>query len=148
AARAGVLRMNVATGAVSTVWEDSDGVEFLALTGDGRLSVSGQSFFHRGRAYNQEVQLRQADTGQTLLRWPTHGPYLNGVAVTTDGRLVAATCGSQLYLWDTEDPKRDTTREIDARHYFTGLAFSPDGRLLAVGRNDRTLYLWDTANCE
>jgi WD40 repeat protein len=145
----GIRRLDLVTRAVSPPWEDSAGVVFLASTADGKALVSGHTFYPQpGRHFDQELRLRDPNTGQPRRRWAAVGPYLSGVAITPDGSRVAATCGPTLYVWDTDKSTPIAERQIDRRHYFTRLAFSPDGRLLAVGRNDRTVYLWKTDSWE
>jgi RNA polymerase sigma factor (sigma-70 family) len=82
-------------------------------------------------------------TGKPLAFFGKHDGGLNGIAVSPDGRSVAAaSMGGSLYLWETATgQKRLVSKEaglVDA------VAFSPDGRLLAVvNRGNSSLWRGD-----
>ncbi len=73
----------------------------------------------------------------------------DAVAISSDGRWAAAgTNHSILYIWDTNSAA--AAREIETKHWVTSLAFSPDGRTVAVGSMPEDaaggLELFDTAS--
>jgi WD40 repeat protein len=68
----------------------------------------------------------------------------SSIALSPDGRTLAATDGGSAHLWDVPSCSRRTTlaghkSSIDA------VAFSPDGRTLATAGEDHTIRLWDVA---
>jgi len=78
-------------------------------------------------------------TGKELPPLGRHDGGLNGLALSADGRLLAAvTMGGSLYLWELATGQ---TRFVAADlGYATVVAFSPDGRLLALAnRGNHTL---------
>ena len=72
---------------------------------------------------------------------------LGSPAFSPDGRLIAATSGALVKVWNISTGRKVAT--LNGHHdALTGdgaLAFSPDGRLLASGGVDRMIILWDTA---
>jgi WD40 repeat protein len=69
----------------------------------------------------------------------TFGPVdggINWAAYSADGRTIAAaTMGSSIFLWETATG--DARLVLKNSGYVTCLAFSPDGRILAVANNGR-----------
>src|SRR5262249_37745815 len=66
------------------------------------------------------------------------------LALTQDGRRLAGSDFSTLEIWDTTDPARPV-RLREPGHVVGAVAFSPDGRRLAAGRNrSELLSLIDT----
>jgi WD40 repeat protein len=66
-------------------------------------------------------------------------------AVSPDGGLLAALSGRSVIVWDmkaVESPPIKVTSP--GRLAFTGTAFHPSGKYLAVTSNDATVYLYDT----
>ncbi|MFD7631011.1 AAA family ATPase [Streptomyces sp. NPDC059851] len=91
------------------------------------------------------------------LSWFGQSVDVRIVAFTPDGRFLAgATSGSgnaaverSVLVWDMTNPDRPQPlagAQISERGFVMGLAFSPDGRLMATGTADGVLRLWNTAD--
>ncbi len=87
-----------------------------------------------------------------------HDTEITTLAVCPDGRLLAAggRTGGTLLVWDLASGQRkswtdpvtgEPTGLLEGHSYMVwGLAFSPDGALLASGASDGTVHLWDVAS--
>lgn len=113
------------------VMPDGDNVIDTAFSTDGRLLAAG------GR--NGRVILWDVATRQTV-RSPlsTGGISIQGIAFSPDGRLVAAVVNSRtVYLWDVASGQAQDPI-VAQRANLLSAAFSPDGRVLALGGGDTT----------
>jgi tRNA A-37 threonylcarbamoyl transferase component Bud32 len=128
--------------AVRTVSGDPGPVCGVALTGSGRW---GASCALRLLPDDMAVQLWDLQVGEERRRLVGRGENLTCVAVTPDGRKVAA--GGEtgaVYLWTLDPP--DTRPRAMTGHTgpVTGVTFAPDGEVLySIGR-DGAVRGWDS----
>jgi WD40 repeat protein len=113
------------------------GAQTVAFTADGRLLAAG---WGDGDA---AVSLYDAVSGEERARLPAPHPSVKAVAVAPDGTALAAAFyrtmwAGELRLWRLPGCEQ----VLSWPHPVSGLAFSPDGRLLAAGCHDGRLGLW------
>jgi WD40 repeat protein len=113
----------------------SENFSCFGFSGDGRTLFAFDHF----RICRWDVA-----TGKKLGEWPTDQQQTRDVAFCPHGRLVAHFSGpeDQIRVWDVRTGARLCTWKVrDERHIYC-LAFSPDGKKLAVGCNDGFLRLY------
>lgn len=89
------------------------------------------------------------DQGREQARLDAHADAVRAVAISSDGKLLAAAGGTcarkgEVKLWDLESKQllRTFTGHADCIY---AAAFSPDAKLLATSSYDKLIKLWDPA---
>ncbi|ORZ03612.1 WD40-repeat-containing domain protein [Syncephalastrum racemosum] len=85
-----------------------------------------------------------------LLHTFDHNSVVCCVKFSTDGRLMAAGCNQATYIYDTYTASRvavlqDEHAGRDGDLYIRSVSFSPDGKFLATGAEDKQIRIWDIA---
>ena len=111
-------------------------VRALAVTGDGRLAVSG--------GFDQAAIVWGLDTGTALSVLRFHEGAVNAVAVLPDGRFASGSEDGRIALWRLGLPEPERVLEGHAGPV-AGLAVAPDGQTLASAAWDGTARLWPLA---
>jgi hypothetical protein len=93
--------------------------------------------------YESSLRALDLSTGREVRHFPGLGNTPQAVAVSPDGRTVAAGDWSgDVSLWEVASGKL-RRRMPGHRGQIFSLAYSPDSRLLASGSMDRTALIWD-----
>jgi eukaryotic-like serine/threonine-protein kinase len=126
------------------VWETATGKEVLALDGFNALETA---FTPDGKALvavvEKYVKKWDAETGKELLQILSDKVGSHSLALAPDGRRVA-TVGVRpfVHVWDLQTGKQPLTFTGRDGQIFTRVAFSGDGRMLAVGTWDGNVEIW------
>ncbi|ORZ24582.1 WD40-repeat-containing domain protein [Absidia repens] len=106
------------------------------------MKVEGQDWF---ALFNPKVQrYLKVD----LLHTFDHGSVVCCVKFSADGRYLAAGCNQATYIYDTTNAARvavlqDESTGRDTDLYIRSVSFSPDGKHLATGAEDKQIRIWD-----
>jgi WD40 repeat protein len=141
------------------IWEASTGLELrsfrgnakpadaLAISPDGKVLASGGQDF--------KLRLWDFETGQQI-RTMDVGSIITALAFSGDGRWLAAGLFDRVpKIWDAaaDYASRDLEAYIGnpdplvaVSGGVTAITFSPDAKLIAGGRRDKTVGLWDVAS--
>jgi WD40 repeat protein len=102
-----------------------------------------------GTRYRLRGTLRDADTGEVrgIFALPKASDFR--LIASPNGKQVVMSNASHLLAWpDVELPDAPVRVPSDNRKHFTGFAFHPSGKYLAVTSNDTTVKLYDTTTWE
>ena len=98
-----------------------------------------------------EVEALDCTTGRTIAAWRSRSHPLRAVALSHDGRIAVlapeSEYGDNVYGVELREVSTGVDRLLlGHRDLVEGLAFSPDGRVLATGSLDASIKLWDVAS--
>jgi hypothetical protein len=123
---------------------DAGSEAHLAFSSDGSLLVSAE--------HHNRVHLWDVKRGQQLAEVHAEMGPLYGVAIATSGKLVAAVGEGGEKMWRIEKTGSGDWRFMDEFRFMgqapmgavRGVAFSPDGKLLATFSDNSVTILYDT----
>ncbi len=119
----------------------TDSVVSVAFSPDGRLLASGSN--------DNQVRLWDTASGRELGVLTGHTDVVICLAFSPDGRILASGSGNNdgsLMLWDVAHGRRLGEPLTTNGYGIYSVAFSPDGRRLAVGAGDGSIEVWDLAH--
>lgn len=98
------------------------------------------------------VEVCYAETGKPFAKFTSdaeNAGHYHPICFAPENRLIASTCMSaesdeagSIVVWDTKSREQITCLSAHTR-WVTTLCFSPCGKFLASGGEDRTVYVWD-----
>ncbi len=133
------------------------GLPFLA----GRGKVSSLAFNPRnpnemasaaGSQDDWQVTIwNLADPEHPVQRWSKQtSEFILSIVFSPDGQLLVTAGTHQINLWSvTKDRTSPCARPLTKHDSWVNiLAFSPDGKMLASGSDDKSIILWDVETCQ
>jgi WD40 repeat protein len=128
--------LDLETGAVRRELPPQPGGEVRAVSGDGRWAAT--SGWHSDR-----VGLWDVGTGRRVEEWPLGKRSF--VFFTPDSRALILSREDEFSFWDLESLRRIRRLRREVTHYPGHVAFSPDGRLMALEMSPAVISLIDAA---
>ena len=135
------------------LWDVGSGLEIWARETSGgsadpvTFSPDGRTVVIRSHdGMYERFALVDAETGRDAPvdpNWLSRIHALVDVYVSSDGRMVAIASAEELRIWDaTTDRELQVLADI-GRRSIEGVTFSPDGRTVAIHKNDGAMRAWD-----
>jgi WD40 repeat protein/serine/threonine protein kinase len=124
--------------------EGSSSVLSVAFSPDGKWIAAGCGGLD-DKSTTGHGKLWEAATGRAVLTVPGHRGGVSGVAFSSDGKRLGLISTGILDLYDLTTEALVKTFSWDDFGSW-GLAFSPDGKQVAVGGWDQTIRLWNTVS--
>lgn len=125
-------------GGARGTWRAHDGaIRSIAFSPDGARVASGGD--------DRVLRLASPDTGRVLRRGiPKLDGTVRTVTFDTRSRRLAAGAGNRVRIFDPENG--DEVRSVTCPFDVTAIAFSPDGKLIAIAREDRRIQIVEASS--
>ncbi|MFN0125073.1 MAG: WD40 repeat domain-containing protein [Verrucomicrobiales bacterium] len=136
----GVSLIDVATGRKQSLQVTDEHTMALAILNGGRILASAGGFT------DPVVRLWDVASGEPVGQLIGHRTYINAMAMSPDGRLLASGSGDQtMRIWDWKERRSVRTLRGHSSQVLD-VAFSPDGQTLASGSLDGRVHLWNLSD--
>ena len=140
ASRDGTVRLwDVATGAMlQTLAGYTRNFKAITFSPDGKQVASASEY--------AMVQIWDVATGAVLQTLPGHTGNFKAIVFSSDGKRLASASMAKVLLWDmATGAVLQTLQENIASMTINAVAFSPDGKQVALASGSKPVRLWDMA---
>jgi WD40 repeat protein len=126
-----------------TLTGHQDAVWAVAFSPDGKYIISG--------SHDHRVRIWEVETGDLVKELTNQTGDVNRIAFSPGGNLMAVGTSSphEIWIWDVTDMTSPVPiHQLSLRGGVWGLAFSPDGALLAANDNTGMVSVWGICSVE
>jgi len=126
------------------LWRMSDGTLINMLPADHEIrSVAFSPDSQYLASASKKIKLWQISDGK-LLKTFDDSVNVSCLQFSPDGRLLVASDGTRIKMWDSLNYRLVRTFEGSSSHSIRWISFTPDGKYLAGGFSDRKIRLWQS----
>jgi WD40 repeat protein len=113
----------------------------LAFSPDGKLLAVSEGRDVVGGEHPSTIRLWDLGTGKQVGEWVAHHRNTDSLCFSRDSKVLVSGGIGGVHIWDVASHRRLATIEDDGGI----VAFSPNGKLLAVGGCSNEVHLWNSA---
>lgn len=129
------------------LWFPQTGRQFRTLSGH-TAGITSVAFSPNGSllassGVDGTIRLWDINKDEALLNIKADIFPITSISVNPSGQIIASASSYQIKLWNINTGKEIRSLKENPSVIINSIAFSPDGKILAAGKSDKSIKLWD-----